>query len=63
MRWRREPPVWQTGPSGAGEIVHDAEYYVLKQQNAKQWAEEDKALDERLAAFRQKNGGKPPNIF
>jgi arylsulfatase len=56
------------GPScpasvGAEEIVHDAEYYILKQQNGERWAQEDKALDQELAAFRQKNGGKPPNIF
>ena len=47
----------------AGEIPRDAEYYVLEAQHGEQWREDDKALDEQLAAFREKNGGKPPNIF
>jgi arylsulfatase len=51
------------GPVNANEIAHDAEYYILKQQNGEQWAKEDKTLDEELAAFRKKNGGRPPNIF
>ena len=50
-------------PAMAADLVHDAEFYVLKQQNAERWAEEDRALDERLEAFRKNNGGKPPNIF
>jgi arylsulfatase len=45
------------------EIVQDAEYYILQAQNGERWAEEDKTLDEKLAAFREKNGGKPPNIL
>ena len=52
-----------SGPAHAKSIQHDAEFYILKQQNGEQWANEDKALDEKLAAFRKKNGGKPPNIF
>jgi len=47
----------------AADIAHDAEYYVLAAQNGEKWAAEDKGLDEKLAAFRAKNGGKPPNIF
>ena len=47
----------------ADDIVHDAEYYILAAQNGEKWAAEDKNLDEELAAFRAKNGGKPPNIF
>jgi arylsulfatase len=50
-------------PAEAAEIAYDAEYYILKQQNGERWAEEDQALDAELAAFREKNGGKPPNIF
>jgi arylsulfatase len=49
--------------SAAGDIVHDAEFYVLQKQNVERWAAEDKALDNRLAEFRKKNGGRPPNIF
>jgi arylsulfatase len=47
----------------AAEIVHDAEFYILEKQNGERWATEDKDLDQRLAEFREKNGGKPPNIF
>ena len=45
------------------EIVHDAEYYILEAQNGEKWAAEDKQIDDKLAAFREQNGGKPPNIF
>ncbi len=44
-------------------LVHDAEYYILEKQNAVVWSAEDKDLDAKLAAFREKNGGKPPNII
>ncbi|TNF88428.1 MAG: sulfatase [Gammaproteobacteria bacterium] len=47
----------------AADIVHDAEFYILQEQNGERWAAEDKKLDQRLAEFREKNGGKPPNIF
>jgi arylsulfatase len=47
----------------AKPLVHDAEFYVLQKQNAERWAQEDKALDAKLAEFKKKNGGKPPNIF
>ena len=45
------------------KIVHDAEYYILEAQNGEKWAKEDKSLDQKLAEFTKKNGGKPPNIF
>jgi arylsulfatase len=51
-----------TQPVSAQEIVHDAEYYILAAQNGERWAADDRAIDERLAALRQANGGKPPNI-
>jgi arylsulfatase len=44
-------------------IVHDTEYYILEAQNAERWAKDDKTVDEKLAEFRKKNGGKPPNIL
>jgi arylsulfatase A-like enzyme len=47
----------------ASDIVHDAEYYISAAQNGEKWAADDKRVDEQLAAFREKNGGKPPNIF
>jgi arylsulfatase len=45
------------------DIVHDAEYYILEAQNGERWADEDRTLDQQLAAFRARNAGKPPNIF
>jgi arylsulfatase len=45
----------------AADIVHDAEYYVLKSQNDARWAAEDEGLEARLAALREKHGT-PPNI-
>jgi arylsulfatase len=55
------PLVW--AQTDNNKIVHDAEYYILEAQNAEKWAEDDKAVDEKLAEFRKKNGGKPPNIL
>lgn len=46
----------------AAEIIHDAEYYILYEQHADKWAAEDKKLDERLAALKEKYGT-PPNII
>ena len=51
------------GSVQANELVHDAEFYILEAQNGEKWAAEDQVLDAELAAFRAKNGGKPPNIF
>ena len=45
----------------AEEIVHDAEYYILKAQNGERWATEDKGLDAKLDQLREKFG-QPPNI-
>jgi arylsulfatase len=44
-------------------IMHDAEYYVLEAQHAEQWAEDDATVAEKLAAFRDENDGKPPNML
>jgi arylsulfatase len=51
-----------TQPVSAQGIAHDAEHYILAAQNGERWAADDRAIDERLAALRQANGGKPPNI-
>jgi len=45
----------------AQQIVHDAEYYVLKAQHGEKWAQEDVGLNEKLAALKKKHG-KTPNI-
>ena len=52
-----------SGQALAKGIVQDAEYYILEAQNGEQWARDDKAVDQKLADFRQRNGGKPPNIL
>jgi len=51
------------GLMAAQPIVHDSEYYVLEAQLADAWKADDSAVDEMLEAFREKNGGKPPNVF
>ena len=43
------------------EIIHDAEHYILRSQNAERWASEDRTLDTQLAQLRAKHG-RPPNI-
>ncbi len=43
-------------------IQHDAEFYILQAQLGSQWAQDDAAVNEALAAFRESNGGNPPNI-
>ena len=40
----------------AADIVHDAEYYILKSQNGDRWATEDAKLDAKLAEVREKHG-------
>ena len=49
-------------PAAAGEIIQDAEYYVLEAQNGDEWAAEDNELDQKLADLREKHG-QPPNII
>lgn len=44
------------------KIVHDAEYYVLESQHAKEWAGESVALQAKLDALKKKHG-RPPNII
>ena len=45
-----------------GDIIHDAEHYILQAQHGERWAGEDTEIDAKLAEIRKKNGGKPPNI-
>ena len=47
----------------ADGIVHDTEYYILEAQHGERWAADDKSVDGKLAEFREKNGGKSPNIL
>jgi len=55
--------LFSTSLQAASKIAHDSEYYVLEAQNSDQWAKDDQAVDKKLAEFRKKNGGKPPNIL
>ena len=50
------------GTNDKGDIIHDAEHYILEAQHGKRWAAEDKKIDTKLSQIRKKNGGKPPNI-
>ena len=43
-------------------IIHDAEHYVLLDQLADRWGQEDAEINEKLAGIRGANGGKAPNI-
>ena len=52
-----------TAQAQDGQIVHDAEYYILAAQLSEQWAGDDEAVDAALARFRAANEGRPPNIL
>lgn len=49
------------GPAMAqdGPIIHDAEHYVLAAQHGAKWADEDAALDAKLAELEAQHGTKP----
>jgi arylsulfatase len=49
-------------PAYPGDIVHDAEYYVLEAQNGDRWESEDMALGQKLRELREKHG-RPPNLI
>ena len=44
-------------------IIHDAEFYILEGQHGEAWAAHDRTVDAKLAEFRERNGGRPPNIL
>jgi len=46
----------------AGDIIHDAEYYVLEAQHGERWALQDQELQAKLDELRAKHGT-PPNII
>ncbi len=45
-----------------GDIIHDAEHYILAAQHGDKWAIEDKTIDEKLAELKAKFGA-TPNII
>ncbi len=51
------------GQVGQRKLVHDSEYYILEAQHGERWTEDDKAVNAKLAEFRARNGGKPPNVL
>jgi len=50
------------GVASAADVVHDAEFYVLKAQHGEKWASEDQELQAKLAKLKEKYGA-PPNII
>lgn len=47
----------------AKDIVHDAEYYILKAQNGDRWAKADIGLDKKLAELEKKHGTRPNIVY
>jgi hypothetical protein len=41
------------------QIIHDAEYYILKAQHGDQWEKQDKEIQKKLADLEKKHGRKP----
>lgn len=41
-----------------GEVIHDAEHYILLAQHAEDWARDDATVDAVLAEFSERNGGR-----
>ncbi|PHS39421.1 MAG: sulfatase [Sulfurovum sp.] len=44
-------------------IVHDAEHYILKSQNAEKWAKADVGVSKKLAELKKKFGTRPNIIY
>ncbi|RKF19972.1 sulfatase [Alginatibacterium sediminis] len=49
-------------PAQANDIIHDAEFGILKRQHAQEWQRQDLEVDKKLAEIRKTNGDKRPNI-
>ena len=49
--------------SSSGKLIHDADYYILEAQHGEKWVADDKVVDSKLAEYRARHGGKPPNIL
>jgi arylsulfatase len=49
--------------SNAKDVIHDAEFYILKAQNGKAWAATDKDLDAKLAELKKKHGQTPNIVY
>jgi arylsulfatase A-like enzyme len=55
-------PLLATQAQASEPLIHDLEHYILQAQNGEKWQSDDKTIAGKLAAIREKNGGKPPNI-
>lgn len=45
------------------EIIHDAEYYILKEQNGEKWADANIDLNKKLDNLKKKHGTRPNIIY
>ena len=43
----------------AGEIIHDAEYYILEAQHGEKWEAQNREIDAKLEALKKKHGRRP----
>ncbi len=43
----------------AQDVVHDAEYYILKAQHGDKWETQDQEIQKKLADLEKKHGRKP----
>ena len=50
-------------PGNLPAAQFDAAYYVNAKKNAAKWAEQDKQIDQRLAALKKKFGKRPNVIY
>lgn len=49
--------------SAQKDIIHDAEYYILLNQNKDKWSAEDKEISDKLKALEKKHGTKPNIVY
>lgn len=47
----------------AKEVIHDAEFYILKLQNGEKWAAADLDLEKQLSALKDKHGTQPNIVY
>lgn len=52
-----------SGVQAQSDIVHDAEFYIIESQNAEKWEQENKAIEEKLAALKKKHGTTPNIVY
>jgi len=56
--------IFLTSSAYAGQgIIHDAEHYILEDQNGEQWASDDIVINQKISDFKKSNGDNPPNFI